>query len=104
MTKARKDHEDELKQLRLELYRSVGRKDVSQEVNARSKSVMDYRGDLMSNPSVFGAKKLYSVDPITVQRTPRKGNPMNQAISVGTFNPPKRPQLLAPINMHEFRT
>ena len=45
-----------------------------------------------SGPSVLSAKKIYSVDPITIERTPKKtGNAMNKPISVGSFNPPKRP-------------
>ena len=58
-----------------------------------------------SGPSVLSAKKIYSVDPITIERTPRKtGNAMNKPISVGSFNPPQRPQLLAPINLSDIRS
>ena len=58
-----------------------------------------------SAPSVLSAKKIYSVDPVTIERTPRKTqNAMNKPISVGSFNPPKRPQLLAPINLADIRS
>ena len=102
LANTRKAHEDELKQLRLDLNRVTGRKTDSQ-VQGRSRSVVTVRDD--SAPSVFSAKKIYSVDPVTIERTPRKtGNAMNKPISVGTFNPPKRPQLLAPINLADIRS
>ena len=89
LNRTRKDQEDEIKQLRLDLNRVTGgRKDST--VQNRSRSVLTIRDD--SGPSVLSAKKIYSVDPITIERTPKKtGNAMNKPISVGSFNPPKRP-------------
>ena len=95
MLKMQKDQERSMKEMQSAINRLLGAAgEINLDQRARSMSVIHTRSDPTNHPSVLTAQKAYAVNPVIVQKRSSFLSP-----SVGTFNPPRRPQLLAPINL-----